>query len=431
LGTPPLRARPPIWLLVMITINGTMAMHMFVPALPFAARGLSTSVGEMQMTISLYILGLASGQLLYGPLSDAMGRRPVLIAGLILYAVAGLAAALAPDLHLLLGARLLQGLGGCAGLALGRAIVRDTAQADTAVRQLALMNLMMMVGPGLAPIVGGAVATSMGWRAIFWLLAAVGLLTVWLTWRLLPETGARPAGAEGGAQAARGFSFGAGVLLRSYRDLLSSVKFAGFALGGGCTTTAIYAFIAAAPFIFTTELHRSAREVGFYLGFLIVGMSAGNALTGRHSPHPDGAADARREYDLPGERRVPAGHRAGRGPVPLRHPGRHAGVHLRCRHGQPGCPHQGDQRRPGSYRFGGRSVRLCADDGRRPVHHTGRRGRRSCIVGGPGADGRGSAGPGRLLGGARARARRGVPGKLSTGRPAARQSASRPNTWRR
>src|SRR5690606_39764623 len=116
---------------------------------------------------------------------------PVLIAGLILYAVAGLAAALAPDLHLLLGARLLQGLGGCAGLALGRAIVRDTAQADTAVRQLALMNLMMMVGPGLAPIVGGAVATSMGWRAIFWLLAAVGLLTVWLTWRLLPETGTR------------------------------------------------------------------------------------------------------------------------------------------------------------------------------------------------------------------------------------------------
>lgn len=128
---------------------------------------------------------------------------------------------------------------------------------------------------------GGAIATSMGWRAIFWLLAAVGLLTVWLTWRLLPETGTRPAGAEGGAQAARGFSFGAGVLLRSYRELLSSVKFAGFALGGGCTTTAIYAFIAAAPFIFTTELHRSAREVGFYLGFLIVGMSAGNALTGR------------------------------------------------------------------------------------------------------------------------------------------------------
>src|SRR5690606_12256311 len=78
-----------------------------------------------------------------------------------------------------------------------------------------------------------------------------------------------------------GLSFGAGVLLRSYGELLSSVKFAGFALGGSCTTTAIYAFIVAAPFIFTNELHRSAREVGFYLGFLIVGMSAGNALTGR------------------------------------------------------------------------------------------------------------------------------------------------------
>ncbi|MER1966358.1 MFS transporter [Castellaniella sp. GW247-6E4] len=305
LGPPPLRSRPPIWLLVMITISGTMAMHMFVPALPFAARGLATGVGEMQMTISLYILGLASGQLLYGPLSDALGRRPVLIAGLILYALAGLAAALAPNLHLLLGARLAQGLGGCAGLALGRAIVRDTAQADTAVRQLALMNLMIMIGPGLAPIVGGAIATSMSWRAIFWLLSALGLLTVWLTWRLLPETGGArsrqqaagaawgpsfpagpPQGKSGplGGQQAAGAAWGLHffwVLLSSYRDLLSSVKFAGFAVGGGCTTTAIYAFIAAAPFIFIDELHRTAGEVGLFLGFMIVGMSVGNALTGR------------------------------------------------------------------------------------------------------------------------------------------------------
>ncbi len=278
LGPPPLRARPPIWLLVMITISGTMAMHMFVPALPFAARGLSTSVGEMQMTISLYILGLASGQLLYGPLSDVMGRRPVLIAGLVLYALAGLAAALAPNLHLLLGARLAQGLGGCAGLALGRAIVRDTAQADAAVRQLALMNLMMMVGPGLAPIVGGMVATTMGWRAVFWVLAAVGLLTVWLTWRLLPETGG--GGGQKGAVPAGASSF-PGMLLHGYGGLLSSARFVGYAVGGGCTTTAIYAFIAAAPFIFITELHRAAGEVGFYLGFMIVGMSVGNALTGR------------------------------------------------------------------------------------------------------------------------------------------------------
>ena len=131
---------PPLWLLVIITVSGTMGMHMFVPALPQAAQGLAASAGQMQMAISIYIIGLAVGQLVYGPVSDAFGRRPLLMVGLSLYAVGGVAAALAPGLRTLLIARLLQALGGCAGLALGRAIVRDTTRADTAVRQLALLN---------------------------------------------------------------------------------------------------------------------------------------------------------------------------------------------------------------------------------------------------------------------------------------------------
>lgn len=263
------RPTPPIWLLVMITISGTMAMHMFVPALPSAGRSLAASPGEMQMTISLYIFGLATGQLVYGPLSDALGRRPVLIAGLSLYSLAGLCAALAPTLNILLAARLAEGLGGCAGLALGRAIVRDTTVSDAAVRQLALMNLMMMVGPGLAPMAGGLFATHLGWRAIFWTLGWLGVLTVWLSWRLLPETVPERS------------PFGVGVLLSNYRDLLSSPKFLGFAIGGACTTTAVYAFIAAAPFLITERLGRTASETGVFLGGMIVGMVVGNALTGR------------------------------------------------------------------------------------------------------------------------------------------------------
>lgn len=267
--TPTLRATPPIWLLVLITLSGTMAMHMFVPALPYGAKDLGASVGQMQMTISLYIVGLAVGQLFYGPLSDALGRRPMLLSGLALYAVAGLAAALAPALHFLLGARLLQALGGCAGLALGRAMVRDTARSEGAVRQLALMNLMTMVGPGLAPMVGGAISATLGWRAIFWVLAAFGALTLALSWRLLPET-SRPSGRFSGAK-----------LIQDYKALLGSPVFVGFTIGGACTTTSIYAFVAAAPFIFATQLHRPLHEVGFYLGFLIFGLSLGNALTSR------------------------------------------------------------------------------------------------------------------------------------------------------
>jgi len=263
------RARPPIWLLVLITISGTLAMHMFVPALPDAARALGVSSAAMQMTISVYILGLAGGQLVYGPLSDALGRRPMLLTGLLLYTVGGTAAMLVSGIHALVAARLFQALGGCAGLALGRAIVRDTAPPDEAVRALALLNLMMMIGPGLAPLLGSGLVALSGWRTVFVLLAAMGAVTLFFTWRLIPETG-KPSG-----------RISVAALARDYGALLRSPSYLGFALGGGCATTSIYAFIAAAPFIVTAQLHRPLHEVGIDLALLIVGMSIGNALTRR------------------------------------------------------------------------------------------------------------------------------------------------------
>ncbi|MBL6080955.1 multidrug effflux MFS transporter [Belnapia sp. T18] len=261
--------RPPLWLLAFITLSGTMAMHIFVPALPEAGRDLGAGLGAMQMTISLYILGLAFGQLAYGPLADALGRRPMLMAGLTIYALAGLAAALAPNAGALVVARLFQALGGCAGLVLGRAMVRDTAGPEETVRRLALLTLMMLVGPGLAPVLGGAMAATLGWRAIFLLLAAMGALGIALCWRLLPETGGRA-----GPVNPR-------LLGREYRALVGSRAFLGLAIGGGCATTSFYAFVAAAPFILTGELHRPPQEVGLCLGLIILGMAAGNLMTGR------------------------------------------------------------------------------------------------------------------------------------------------------
>lgn len=263
----------PIWLLVLITLSGTLGMHMFVPALSMAARDLGTSPGEMQLTISLYIAGLGVGQLFYGPLSDAFGRRRLLLGGLVLYTAAGVASALSSGVYALVAARLLQALGGCAGLVLGRAIVRDTARSGEAVGKQALLNLMTLVGPGLAPLIGGAIATHAGWRAIFLLLAGMGAVTIACTLRLLPETG-QPTG-----------RFSAAVLRRDYSELLGSRVFTGFAFGGSCATTAFYAFLAAAPFVFASQLHRPATELGLYLGLLIVGVSLGNATTSRLVRH--------------------------------------------------------------------------------------------------------------------------------------------------
>jgi DHA1 family bicyclomycin/chloramphenicol resistance-like MFS transporter len=257
----------PLWLLALMVFSGTLGMHIFVPALPSAAVDLGASAGTMQWTVTLYILGLAGGQLVYGPLSDRFGRRPVLMGGLALYTLSGLAAALAPEAHALILARLFQAFGGCAGLVLGRAIVRDTATPSEAAKRLALMNLMVTVGPSVAPLVGGLLASGLGWRSVFYFLFALGLTGLVCSWLLLPETG-QP-----------GSNTSARVLMRNYRQLLASPAFLGYSVGGGCATTSMYAFIASAPFIFVDQLHRSIHEASICIALLVSGIWLGSALT--------------------------------------------------------------------------------------------------------------------------------------------------------
>jgi DHA1 family bicyclomycin/chloramphenicol resistance-like MFS transporter len=264
----PNRPHVPLWLLGLLTFSGTLAMHIFVPALPRAGAELGASAAAMQITVSVYIFGLAVGQLIYGPLADRYGRRPVLMAGLVIYILAGAAAGFAPGIDPLIAARLLQALGGCAGLVLARAIVRDTSAPTETARRLALMNLMVTVGPGVAPIIGGMIAESLGWRVIFVLLCALGVANFLFAWRLLPETRQPMPG-------------GGGSLARNYWHLLRSPAFLGYAIGGGCATTSMYAFIGAAPFIFVGEFHRPAYEVGIYLALLIGGVWIGSVIASR------------------------------------------------------------------------------------------------------------------------------------------------------
>ncbi len=180
--------RAPFALLVALTASGTLGMHMIIPALPATAAALGVGAGVIQLAITLYLVGLAIGQLGYGPVSDRFGRRPVLLVGLSLYTVAGFAAAAAPNAAVLIVARVLQSLGGCSGLVLGRAIVRDAASADRAAGQLALLTLVMSAVPAIAPVIGGYATAYFGWRASFGLLAAFGGVALLLTWLFLPET---------------------------------------------------------------------------------------------------------------------------------------------------------------------------------------------------------------------------------------------------
>lgn len=268
-----LRPRAPLWLLASVTFSGTLAMHIFVPALPLAATDLAASPGAMQLTISVYILGLAIGQLLYGPLSDRFGRRPVLLIGLLLYSMAGLVSALAPDVRILVVARLFQAIGGCSGLVLGRAIVRDGVNVDEATRRLAIVSLIVNVGPGLAPLVGAELGTYLGWRSIFFALTALGVINFLITWRLLPETAPRRSAHHEARKSSE--------LWSNFQQLITSRAFLGYAIGGGCATTSMYAFISAAPFIFTEQLHQPNEDVGIYLAVIVGALWFGSVVASR------------------------------------------------------------------------------------------------------------------------------------------------------
>ena len=248
------RRRPvPLWLLGLLTFSGPVGMHIFVPALPAAAKDLHATPAALELTISLYILGLAVGQLLYGPASDRFGRRPALLVGLSIFTIASVAGLFAPDVHTLVVARFFQALGGCSGLVLARAIIRDTSQAHEAARRLALTNLLVTAGPAVAPLIGGGLSALWGWRTILMGLSALGVANFVLAWRILPET--RP----------EALFVSASRYARDYVGLLRSRQFLGYAIGGACATTSLYAFIACAPFIFVDRLHVPAPASAFIL----------------------------------------------------------------------------------------------------------------------------------------------------------------------
>jgi MFS transporter, DHA1 family, multidrug resistance protein len=267
LFTPPFgqRAQAPFLLLVALTACGTMGMHVIIPALPATARALNMSISTTQLTITLYLVGLAGGQLLYGPVSDRFGRRPVLLFGLTLFTLASVVTACAPNAGVLIGSRILQSIGGCAGLVLGRAAVRDGATPDKAAGQLAMLTLVMSIVPALAPAVGGFLTAYIHWRASYVLLAAMGGLTLLVTFLILPETNRERSGGSS-----------AGSLLTGYATLTRSRVFLGYAAGGACSTTSFYAFMSASPFIFENVLHRPTQEVGLYYIFLMGGVGAGS-----------------------------------------------------------------------------------------------------------------------------------------------------------
>ncbi len=184
----PAENRPSYAILIAISAVGPLALNIFMPSMPGLQKEFGVSYGVVQLTLTLYLIGMAACQLVYGPMSDRVGRRPMLLGGLSVFVVASLIAALAPSIEYLIGARLLQALGGAAGIVLARAMVRDVFDRETSASVISYITMAFVVAPMVAPALGGFLDTRFGWRADFWLLTVLGALVLASAWVWLPET---------------------------------------------------------------------------------------------------------------------------------------------------------------------------------------------------------------------------------------------------
>jgi MFS transporter, DHA1 family, multidrug resistance protein len=258
-------------LLTALVALGPMSTDLYLPSLPGLLRHFDADIAEVQLTLSVFLVGLAVGQLVYGPLSDRFGRRPVLLAGLILYVVASAICALAPSVPTLIAARLLQATGACAGPVVCRAVVRDVHGREGAARILSYMGAAMALAPALGPILGGFVEAWLGWRANFAILCIYGAVGLALTAAILPETAPHRGESGGGLDAA----------LRGYLGLLGQRVYIGFVLCCALAYGGIFCFISGSSFVFVDIIGLAPQLYGVCFGAIVLGYILGTLVGGR------------------------------------------------------------------------------------------------------------------------------------------------------
>ncbi|WP_374303107.1 multidrug effflux MFS transporter [Ferrovibrio sp.] len=264
------RRLPSIVILVAMSAIGPMALNIFMPSMPGLARHFQVDYGLVQLTLTFYLIGLGLAQLVYGPLSDRYGRRPVLLCGLAIFCVGSLLCALAPSIEMLMIGRAFQAIGGCSGLVLGRAIIRDLYDRDRSAAMIGYVTMAMSLAPMFSPALGGYLDTLFGWRASFAFCAVAGIIVLACVTVTLRETLAEP-----------GLGEGIGAMLRGYGSLLRSPTFCGYALQTAFTSGMFFAFIAGAPFVVVTVMGQPPSSYGLWFMVVSVGYFAGNFCTGR------------------------------------------------------------------------------------------------------------------------------------------------------
>ena len=254
----------------LLSAIGPFAIDMYLPALPDIGRSLGAEVGAVQLTLTAFFLSIGLGQLLYGPVSDMVGRKPPLYAGLALFTLASVGCALATDIHTLVALRFLQGLGAAAGMAIPRASVRDLRTGAEAARLMSLLMLVFSVSPILAPLAGSGVIALTGWRGVFWVVALAAVAGMLLVRGALAETRSE----------AERVDSSLGSALRAYGVLLRDRHYLGLVLIGAFAMAGFFVYLAGSPFVLINHYGLSPTQYSLAFGLNAAAFIGSAQLTG-------------------------------------------------------------------------------------------------------------------------------------------------------
>lgn len=259
-----------MWFIALSVASAVMGLTLLSPALPMIKQGMSASNAAVQQLLTVYLIALAVGQLIYGTLSDRYGRRPVLLFGAMLYGFSGVAALFVSTIESLTIIRGVQGLGGAACLAMGRAIVNDCFERSEAARNMSLVASMIAVVPILSLSLGGVLSSVSGWQGVMAATAASGFLVFAICYLRVAETNRSPAG-----------SINIGAVLSAYQVTLKNRVFFCFAMAGGMQVGMFFAMNGLLPFQYQ-RLGYSAAEFGLWFSLTPVSYLIGNYFNRRY-----------------------------------------------------------------------------------------------------------------------------------------------------
>ena len=273
-------------MLAALSMLGPFSIDAYLPAFGGIEESLATDALAMQQTLSAYLFAFGVMFLFHGALSDSFGRRPVILASLVVYTVGSAGAALCDSVHALVLWRVVQGLSVGAGMVVGRAMIRDLFGAEDAQRLMSMVTLVFGLAPAVAPVIGGWLFAALGWRAIFWFLAAFGAMLIVVGWKRLPET----------LSHTNRQPFHPVALIKGYEEVGIHLRFLLLSLAAGFNFNAFFLYIVSAPVFLGVHLHLGPQQYAWLFLPCILGIMFGSQLSGRAAGRRSPAHTIRSAY---------------------------------------------------------------------------------------------------------------------------------------